>query len=114
MAETTEINKTVTKIKAITGIENQDETLQAIVELIESRLAIRIGQEKVPDALKPIVIEASISRFNRLTDEGKKSANENDVSATFETDDLAPFKQDIATWISNNKESTSKKVIHFL
>lgn len=101
------------QIKAITGVEGQDSTLTAIITLMESRIKALTGQTTVPAELSYIVVEASISRFNRVSDEGKTSATENEVSAAWQTDDLAPFKADIADWVAKNKAETGG-VVRFL
>lgn len=99
------------QIKSLLGITDtdQDITLNTVISLIESRLKSKIGKE-VPDDLQYIVVEASISRFNRINDEGKTSASENEVSATWQTDDLAPFASDIEDWISKNNAENVYKV----
>lgn len=106
----------VQKVKTILGIEDtvQDDVLTLIVELINGRLAQKLGQKKVPAELQYIVIEASVSRFNRISDEGKKSSGENDVSATWQTDDLAPFASDIDKWIEDNKDDTQEGIVRFV
>ncbi|WP_125606734.1 phage head-tail connector protein [Lapidilactobacillus bayanensis] len=100
------------QIKTLLGIDNtdQDTSLNTVISLIESRLASKIGKDYVPDELQYIVVEASISRFNRINDEGKTSATENEVSATWQTDDLAPFASDIEDWISKNNAENAHRV----
>lgn len=99
------------EIKSITGLDDsQNETLNTIVNLIQERLKLKTQQTEVPEELNYIVVEASISRFNRINDEGKKSANEGEVSSTYLTDDLLPFYDDIADWVADNvTESTEGK-----
>lgn len=98
------------KIKSILSISDssQDTVINDILELIEARLQAKTQQEYVPYALSYIVVEASISRFNRINDEGKQSASESEVSATYQTDDLAPFADDIADWVAKNIETSTK------
>lgn len=106
-------------IKSLLSLKDnsQDDVLNTIIDLISARLKSKIGKDvsdDVPDELKYIVVEASISRFNRINDEGKKSASESEVSATYETDDLAPFANDIADWIANKNDgnATGKFVMY--
>ncbi len=93
-------------VKQILGFhdDSEDELLQSIIAVITDRLLAKLGGElfEIPKELNYIVVEASISRFNRVNDEGKKSASESDVSATYETDDLAPFLDDIQEWLTRN------------
>lgn len=98
------------KIKSILSISDssQDTVINDILELIEARLQAKTQQEYVPEELSYIVVEASISRFNRINDEGKQSASESEVSATYQTDDLAPFADDIADWVAKNIETSTK------
>lgn len=98
------------KIKSILSISDssQDTVINNILELIKARLQAKTQQDSVPEALDYIVVEASISRFNRINDEGKQSASESEVSATYQTDDLAPFADDIADWVAKNIETSTK------
>lgn len=102
-------------VKQILGFhdDSEDELLQSIIAVITDRLLAKLGGElcEIPKELNYIVVEASISRFNRVNDEGKKSASESDVSATYETDDLAPFLDDIQDWLAKN--DANKRRFHF-
>ncbi|MEQ7302953.1 phage head-tail connector protein [Enterococcus avium] len=106
-------NKVLTEVKTLIGVTDQDDTLKSIISIIQRRLKTRLDQETIPEELGYIVIEASISRFNRISDEGKKISAENEVSATWLTDDLAIFENDIKGWIAKNSETTAK-VVRFL
>jgi hypothetical protein len=46
---------------------------------------------KLPESLSWIVRGLTIKRFNRIGDEGKTAAGESDVSASWESDDLAEY-----------------------
>lgn len=105
------------RIKSISSIENQDDTLNGVIDVLKSRLAVKLGLkdgEEPPKSLSYILVEASISRFNRINDEGKSSSSENSVSATWQTDDLAPFADDISEWVKVNEPKDSKKVVRLL
>lgn len=86
------------KIKLLLLIEDdkQDKLLALIKEETESRLLSYMNQDggvlkNVPDDLSWIVRELVIRRYNRIGDEGKKSSTESDVTATWDTDDLAEY-----------------------
>lgn len=99
----------LTQIKSVLGLDNdQNAVLTTIINLISQRLKAKTQQDNVPEELSYIVVEASISRFNRINDEGKQSASESEVSATYQTDDLAPFADDIADWVAKNIETSTK------
>lgn len=101
------------EIKAIGEYEDSDDVLTAIIKLIKSRLVNRLDTDEVPAELGYIVVDASISRFNRISDEGKTSSTENELSSTWQVDDLAPFLDDIDRW--NTKHSdTGKGKVRFL
>lgn len=105
-------DETLKAIKTILGIDGneQDDVINQVTQLITSRLKGKIHQKEVPNDLNYIVIEGSISRFNRINDEGKQSATESDVSATYQIDDLEPFAKDIADWIeANDADSNAGK-----
>lgn len=101
-------------IKSMLSIDDNlnDKVLNNILVLIAQRMSNLIGQS-VPPELKYILVEASISRFNRVNDEGKTSSSESDVHNTYEVDDLAPFKSDIDAWLQENGK-TPKGSFHFL
>lgn len=90
-----------------------DDVLNSIVSLISSRVAMKIGEDDVPKELDYIVVEASISRFNRINDEGKTSSGQSEVSATWQTDDLAPFADDLNEWVKQNADDKAKGVFRF-
>ena len=76
------------QIESVLGLDNdQDTVLTTIINLISQRLKAKTQQDNVPEALDYIVVEASISRFNRINDEGKQSSSESEVSATYQTDE---------------------------
>ncbi|PLA75770.1 hypothetical protein CYR79_09805 [Ligilactobacillus agilis] len=107
---------TIEKVKTILGFtdNSKDSLLASIQSVIEARLKMKLGNvSEVPSELDYILVEATISRFNRINDEGKKSASESDVSATYETDDLAPFADDIQEWIDNHRDTTKGKFVMF-
>lgn len=47
-----------------------------------------------------------ISVYAKLKKLGKTSAGESEVSATYQTDDLAPFKDDIKDWLNSNEDDS--------
>lgn len=57
-------------VKALLGIEDEDNKLKVIITLTESRLKALLGQKEVPSELEYIVTEVSIARFNRIGSEG--------------------------------------------
>ena len=65
-----------TTVRRILGFEDprEDDMLIAnIIEVIEARLKSKLGSlDEVPVELQYIIVEASIARFNRVNDEGKK------------------------------------------
>lgn len=105
----------LTKIKQILTIDDDlnDDVLNSITDLISSRVALKIGQDKVPTELDYIVVEASISRFNRINDEGKTSSGESEVTSTWQTDDLAPFTDDLNEWVKAHNDDKAKGVFKF-
>lgn len=87
------------RIRALLDIpEGQDEKLQTIVELTESRLLSLLETEELPAALEYIVVEVSISRFNRIGSEGYTSHSVEGENVSLSTDDFAPYMSDISAW----------------
>jgi hypothetical protein len=66
MSTTTVLND----VKLLLGLQTDDEKLDTIVRLTESRLKTLLSVQIIPDELEYIITEVSIKRFNRIGSEG--------------------------------------------
>ena len=62
MSTTTVLND----VKLLLGLQTDDEKLDTIVRLTESRLKTLLSVQIIPDELEYIITEVSIKRFNRI------------------------------------------------
>lgn len=85
-------------VKALLGIEDDDNKLKVIITLTENRLKTLIGQTEVPSELEYIVTEVSIARFNRIGSEGLSGHTVEGEALTFKDNDFDQYADDIQTW----------------
>lgn len=85
-------------VKALLGIEDDDNKLKVIITLTENRLKTLIGQTEVPSELEYIVTEVSIARFNRIGSEGLSGHTVEGETLTFKDNDFDSYADDIQTW----------------
>lgn len=98
------------KIKRLLGLDGneKDALLEDIIETIEGRLKVRIGETAVPSELSYIVVEVAVSRYNKIGNEGMKNYSQDGEAISF--DDLfADYAADIAEW----KESKGTGVAEY-
>ena len=85
-------------VKALLGIEDEDNKLKVIITLTESRLKALLGQKEVPSELEYIVTEVSIARFNRIGSEGLSGHTVEGEALTFKDNDFDQYADDIQAW----------------
>lgn len=85
-------------VKALLGIEDDDNKLKVIITLTENRLKTLIGQKEVPSELEYIVTEVSIARFNRIGSEGLSGHTVEGEALTFKDNDFDSYADDIQAW----------------
>ncbi len=85
-------------VKALLGIEDEDNKLKVIITLTENRLKALLGQKEVPSELEYIVTEVSIARFNRIGSEGLSGHTVEGEALTFKDNDFDQYADDIQTW----------------
>ena len=85
-------------VKALLGIEDEDNKLNVIITLTENRLKALLGQKEVPSELEYIVTEVSIARFNRIGSEGLSGHTVEGEALTFKDNDFDQYADDIQTW----------------
>ena len=102
------------------GFSSVDEETQAKIERIiaitEARLMLFLGGvEAVPNELQYIVTEVSVVRYNRIASEGFSSHTVEGESIVLADDDFAQYRDDIQTYLDNQKPSTAGKgIVRFI
>lgn len=107
------------KILILLGLDNPtnaiEDKVETIMELTEQRLALMIGQSVIPEALSYIVVEVTISRFNRIGSEGTSSHSVQGETLTWTDDDFKPYLDDIQAWLNAQEDpNTTRGRITFI
>lgn len=101
------------KILLLLGLDNPTEAMQdrveTIMELTEQRLMLMLGQTVIPEALSYIVIEVTISRFNRIGSEGLSSHSVQSENMTWTDSDFKPYLNDIQAWLDAQEDQSANR-----
>ncbi len=104
-------------LKILLGIPEADDSLDPKLNLILSdarkRLKALLGGQEPPEELDYIITGVAVIRFNKIGSEGLSSHTVEGESQSFSEDDFAGYKDDIQTWLNNQKE-TKKGRVRFL
>ena len=106
MSTTTVLND----VKLLLGLQTDDEKLDTIVRLTESRLKALLSVKIIPDELEYIITEVSIKRFNRIGSEGVQTHSVEGESMSFNDDDLSSFSSEIQSWRDEQANQNKGKV----
>lgn len=109
MSTTTVLND----VKLLLGLQTDDEKLDTIVRLTESRLKALLSVKIIPDELEYIITEVSIKRFNRIGSEGVQTHSVEGESMSFNDDDFSSFFSEIKSW-RDEQASQNKGRVRFL
>lgn len=88
------------EIKIILGITDEssdtvDPVLKVLIKTVTARLLVLAGVTEVPDALRYIVTEVVIARYNRIGSEGVSSHGVSGETMQWSDDDFTPYQKDI-------------------
>lgn len=101
-------------LKILLGIPETDESLDQKLNLILSdarkRLKALLGGQEPPEELDYIITGVAVIRFNKIGSEGLSSHTVEGESLSFSEDDFAGYKDDIQTWLDNQKEAKKGRV----
>lgn len=89
---------------------DRDDLLKLIISTATARLKGLLGGMEPPADLDHIVLEVSISRYNRIGSEGMASHTVEGESLSFADDDFAQFQDEIEAYLAKNSESALGKV----
>lgn len=106
MSTTTVLND----VKLLLGLQTDDEKLDTIVRLTESRLKTLLSVQIIPDELEYIITEVSIKRFNRIGSEGVQTHSVEGESMSFNDDDFSAFSSEIQSWRDEQANQNKGKV----
>lgn len=102
------------ELKILLGIPETDSSLDQKLDLILSdtrkRLQALLGGQEPPEELDYIITGVAIIRFNKIGSEGLSSHSVEGESLSFTEDDFAGYKDDIQTWLNNQKEAKKGRV----
>ena len=101
-------------LKILLGISESDTSQDAKLNLIlsgtTSRLKALLGGQDPPEDLNYIITDVAVIRFNKIGSEGLSSHTVEGESQSFSEDDFAGYKDDIQTWLNNQKEANKGRV----
>lgn len=102
------------KLKLLLGIDSKDtdrdELLQLLLDMATERLMLMIGEEQIPPSLETVIIEAAVSRFNRVGSEGLTAHTVEGETLQFADDDFAAYADDIQAYIAAKNGGNTGKV----
>lgn len=82
------------RVKTILGIgDEKDAVIEQLIATMTSAVNLYCGIDTLPIELEFVVVETTISRFNRLGSEGLTQEQIDSLSTSFQTDIFAPYKQ---------------------
>lgn len=113
-----DIPKILDEVKRSIEIDSDDSDLDLqltdYIKRITQQLRVRLDfADEVPEVLTYIVVECTVSRFNRKGDEGMTSYSQEGQSISYK-EMLAEYETDIAKWLANDNKSPYEGVVRFL
>ena len=96
-------------VKTLLGIEGdeQDSRLKLIIEMIETRLSKKLGEDFVPPDFDYITTELAVVRFNRIGSEGFTNHSIEGESIVISSEDFKPYEKEIEEYLESKG---SKKI----
>ena len=100
------------RIKIILGIDDDDTKDALLTILLENAintLCVYLGVDALPNSLKYIAQELTVSRYNKIGAEGISTEKIGELSTTYSVNDLGRYK-DILKMYKDNNGLSGKKV----
>ena len=104
------MNRYINKLRVFLGVNNQDELLLEIVSIVKEKILSYLNLEEIPKSLDWIVIELSVSRFNRIGSEGMSSESVDGGSNTYIADELIQYKPYLDDYLKANTQNKGYKL----
>jgi hypothetical protein len=94
------------RVKLIMAISNPDKDalINEIIGNFTNAVNLYCGTDTLPTQLEYVVVEATISRMNRIGSEGLKSENIDVIGLTYIEDILEPYKPYMDAYKQSNKK----------
>lgn len=93
-------------VKKLLGLDgSSDEILILIIDLTEKRLCALLNCEDVPEALRYIVTEVSVARYNKIGSEGLSSHSVEGETMNWADDDFSPYQSEMEAWQKSNTKA---------
>lgn len=104
------------RIKRILGLtdETKDSILEDFIEMYTNAIILKTGATEFPTVFDFILVEAVISRYNKIGSEGLKREDIFEVSMTYHDEILSPYESDFAEYRKNNPSESTKNWVKFL
>lgn len=84
-------------IETDTGMDN---LIRSIIKSAEAQMKLLLGETIIPEELKFIIVEVTLSKFNSYRAEGFQSTSQDGYSfSKFSADDFDPYKYYISLWL---------------
>ena len=98
------------RVKTLLGITDNDELIYEIVEITKSKILNYINKEELPKELEFVLIELSVSRFNKIGSEGFASESTDGKSISYE-DDFEMYKQYLDDYLFKTGQNKGFKLL---
>lgn len=102
-------------IKTLLGLsgEEKDELIKTLIEITSARLCVLAETEEVPKQLEHVVVEVTVSRYNRIGSEGLASHSVEGETMSWSDNDFAQFLCEIEIYTAS-QESPGKGKVKFI
>ncbi len=93
---------------------DMDEKLELLLNSAQARLKVLIGGKDVPEELKHVVVDAAISRFNKIGSEGMLEHKVEGEAIAFSANDFAGFSDEIQAYLEKENGPSGRGGFRFL
>lgn len=105
-----DIPKILENLKIMLDIfeSDQDRKLTLIIDSVMARLKILLGGIEPPIEMEHIVLEVSVTRFNRIGSEGMSVNNVEGENQHFNANDFSGYMNEIQSYLESVHSSTKR------
>lgn len=98
-----EKNRVVENVKILAGIDDnlQDKVIKTLETMTRNQLVMLVDENSVPPKLEPIVQHVTLSRFNRLGNEGYSSYSQEGESISYPSSDFDEYNGIISHYLAD-------------
>ena len=122
MEDVLTVIKTMIDAQDITDTTHLDEKLNILIDHAARRVLAYLPEEsdtskepieKIPGALQFVIEELTVTRFNRIGNEGMSSYSQEGESLSFSDDDMKPYLPSIQAYL-NTQDNAAMGIVRFL